>query len=559
MLQALSIRDFVIVDTMELEFKPGFTVLTGETGAGKSILIDALALTLGERADVVVVRNGAERAEIAAEFDIGKLAPLSSWLRENDLEGDSGVCLMRRVIEANGRSRGFINGHTATVQQLREAGEKLVEIHGQNAHQSLLKADSQRELVDAFGGLIELAAQVAVHYRQWQNLRKRRQEWETNAAAFAAEREQLEWQTRELKALNFSTDEWQTLQADHSRLAHAATLLEAAGMALDALSENDVALIAQLNSLISRFRNLIEHDPGLKEILDVLEPAQIQLQEAVYTIRHYQEKLDLDPERLQQAEQRMDAIHSAARKYRVKPEEIPDLLQKFEARLQEMGGVGGVEELKELEQSAHNAYETHAKKLSASRKKAAKSLSQEVTETMQNIAMSGGEFSVELNALEEGAAYGLEQVEFLVSAHKDLPLRPLAKVASGGELSRISLGIQVVTSKVGAVPTMIFDEVDAGIGGRVAEIVGRLLKKLGKERQVLCITHLPQVAAAGDQQWQVSKSSVNGSVLSRIEVMNEIARIEEIARMLGGVKITETTRKHAAEMLNAIASASAKR
>jgi DNA repair protein RecN (Recombination protein N) len=548
----------VIVDSMELEFKPGFTVLTGETGAGKSILIDALALTLGERADGVVVRNGTERAEITAEFDVGKLASLSSWLRENDLEGDPGVCLMRRVIETNGRSRGFINGHTATVQQLREAGEKLVEIHGQHAHQTLLKAESQRELVDAYGGLGELAAQVAEHYRQWQSLCKRRQEWEINAAAFAAEREQLEWQARELTTLNFFPDEWQTLQADHSRLAHAATLLEAAVMALDALSENDAALIAQLNSLISRFRNMIEHDPGLKEILDILEPAQIQLQEAVYTIRHYQEKLDLDPERLQQAERRMDAIHSTARKHRVKPEEIPDLLQKFETRLQEMGGVGGVEELKEMEQSARSAYQAQAKKLSALRKKAAKSLSQEVTETMQNLAMSGGEFSVELNALEEGSAYGLEQVGFLVSAHKELPLRPLAKVASGGELSRISLGIQVVTSKVGAVPTMIFDEVDAGIGGRVAEIVGRLLKKLGKERQVLCITHLPQVAAAGDQQWQVSKSSVNGSILSRIEVMNEKARIEEIARMLGGVKITETTRKHAAEMLRGIAGTSSK-
>jgi DNA repair protein RecN (Recombination protein N) len=559
MLQTLSIRDFVIVDTMELEFKPGFTVLTGETGAGKSILIDALAITLGERADSMVVRDGAERAEIAAEFDIGKLAPLSAWLHDNDLEGDSGVCLMRRVIEANGRSRGFINGHTATVQQLREAGEKLVEIHGQHAHQTLLKAESQRELLDAYGGLGELAVQVAEHYRQWQSLRKRRQDWETNAAAFTAEREQLEWQARELKALNFSHDEWQTLQADHSRLAHAATLLETAGMALDVLSENETALIARLNSLISRFQNLVEHDPGLKEILDILEPTQIQLQEAVYTIRHYQEKLDLDPERLQQAEQRMDAIHSTARKYRVKPEEIPDMLQKFEARLQEMGGIGGVEELKELEQSAHSAYQAGAKKLSASRKKAAKSLSQEVTETMQNLAMSGGEFSVVLNALEEGAAFGLEQVEFLVSAHKDLPLRPLAKVASGGELSRISLGIQVVTSKVGAVPTMIFDEVDAGIGGRVAEIVGKLLKKLGKERQVLCITHLPQVAAAGDQQWQVSKSSVNGSIFSRIEVMNEKTRIEEIARMLGGVKITETTRKHAAEMLDSIANAAAKR
>ena len=559
MLRFLGVRDFVIVDSMDLEFKPGFTVLTGETGAGKSILIDALALALGERADGAVVRQGAARAEIAAEFDIAKRPTLSAWLHENDLMGDAGVCLMRRVIETNGKSRGFINGRAATVQQLREAGEKLVEIHGQYAHQTLLKADSQRELVDAFGSLSELAAQTAGHYLQWQGLRKKRLVRETNAAAFAAEREQLEWQVRELKTLNFSADEWQTLNLEHRRLSHAASLIEASQFALGALSENDAALIAQLNSLISRFQSLAEHDAALKEILDVLEPAQIQLQEAVYALRHYQQKLDLDPQRLQEAERRLDAIHSAARKYRVKPEELTELLQKFEVRLQEMGGGAGVDELKQQEEAARSAYVSDAKKLSAGRRKAAKTLSTEVTATMQNLAMSGGEFSVALNPLEESAACGLEQVEFRVSTHKSLSLRPLSKVASGGELSRISLGVQVVTSKVGAVPTMIFDEVDAGIGGRAAEIVGRLLKKLGKERQVLCVTHLPQVAAAGDQQWQVSKASVNGSVLSRIEVMDEKTRIEEIARMLGGVKITETTRKHAAEMLGGSASSSEKR
>ncbi|MGH8750072.1 MAG: DNA repair protein RecN [Burkholderiales bacterium] len=549
MLQALSIRDFVIVDSMELAFRPGFTVLTGETGAGKSILIDALALTLGERADGAVVRQGAERAEISAEFDITKLSALSDWLCENDLQGDPGVCLMRRVIDASGKSRGFINGHSATAQQLREAGEKLVEIHGQHAHQTLLKNDSQRELLDAFGGWHPLAAQVAGHYRKWQGLSKKRSEWETNAAAIMAEREQLEWQVRELKTLNFSIEEWGTLNHEHSRLSHAASLIEAAQFGLDALSENEQALITQLNALILRFQNLTEYDAGLKEILDALEPAQIQMQEAVYALRHYQQKLDPDPQRLEAAERRLDAIHSTARKHRVKPEELPELLQKFDARLQEMGGVGGIEELKEQENATRAEYETHAKKLSAGRKKTAKTLATEVTAAMQDLAMSGGEFSVALNPLQEAAVFGLEQIEFLVSAHKSLPLRPLAKVASGGELSRISLGIQVVTSKVGAVPTMVFDEVDAGIGGRVAEIVGRLLKKLGKERQVLVITHLPQVAAAGDQQWQVNKTSANGTVLSRIEVMNEKARIEEIARMLGGVKITETTRKHAAEML----------
>jgi DNA repair protein RecN (Recombination protein N) len=549
MLRALNIRDFVIVDRMDLEFEAGFTVLTGETGAGKSILIDALALVLGERGEALAVRQGAERAEIGAEFDIGGLGALRQWLEANELAEDGETLLVRRVIDAGGRSRGFINGRAATLAQLREAGEFLVDIHGQHQHQLLTRPAAQRELLDAYGGLADQAAQTAQQFREWRRLSEQRAAFEANAAAFAAEREQLEWQVRDLDTLNFSADEWQSLAAEHARLAHAASLIEAAQYGLDTLSEGEGASLAQLNGVIARLNNLLEHDAGLRQILDVLEPAQIQLQEAVYALRHYGERLDVDPQRLREAEQRLDAVHSAARKYRVAPERLPEVLAKARARLDELGVVGDAAALRKREQEAHAACVAEARKLSAARKKAAKKLSEQVTAAMQQLAMAGGAFEIALDALQEVAAHGLEQVEFRVSVHKGMAPQPLAKVASGGELSRVSLALQSAVSQVAQVPTLIFDEVDAGIGGRVAEIVGNLLNKLGKKHQVMCITHLPQVAAVADQQWQVSKNTANGKVLSRLTVLDKSQRVEEIARMLGGVKITETTRKHAAEML----------
>lgn len=556
MLKFLSIRDFVIVDRMELEFAPGFTVLTGETGAGKSILIDALSLVMGGRSDADEVRHGCERTEISAEFDVGGLPELAGWLRENGFESDGGddsvPCLMRRTVDIGGRSRAFINGHSATLQQLRAAGEKLVDIHGQHAHQSMLRSDAQRDLLDAFSGSHELARSVAEVYRRWQGLQQRRLAWEQNAAAFVQEREQLEWQVRELSTLNFSLEEWQALQADHSRLSHAASLLETAQMGLEALSEGESASLTQINSVISRLRNLLDCDTNLQVVLDLLESAQIQLQEGVYELARYQQRLDLDPQRLQEMEERLSAIHATARKYRVIPAELPDLLRTAIERLEELGHTDDGEALATEESTARDEYLKLAKKLSKERAGAAITLAQQVTAAMQTLAMAGGEFSVTLAPLERGNAYGMEQIEFQVSAHQGLPLRPLAKVASGGELSRISLAIQVIASKLGAAPTLIFDEVDAGIGGRVAEIVGGLLKKLGAERQVMCITHLAQVASAGDQQWQVTKSvdpALEGKVSSRITILEQQERVEEIARMLGGERITETTRKHAAEML----------
>lgn len=549
MLKFLSIRDFVIVSTLELEFSAGFTALTGETGAGKSILIDALSLALGERGDASMVRSGCERAEVAAEFDIAMLPNLQAWLREHELEGDAGVCLLRRVLDAGGRSRGFINGRSATQQQLREAGDQLLDIHGQHAHQSLLRPDAQRVLLDGYAGITGGAEKVAGLYREWQTLRRRRISLSENAEAVAAERELLQFQRNELDGLGFSLPEWRVLQEDYARLSHVSGLLETAGFGLETLSEADNSCLAQLNALAARIRDGMQHDAGLGETLRMLESAQAELQEAVYALRHYQQRLDTDPQRLRELEQRIQSVMDAARKFRVTPEQLDEALQRIVSRLAELGGDADLAELERQEKSAQQNYLAAAHKLTAARRKSADKLSREITAAMQTLAMQDGSFAVVLLPLAEGNAYGLEAIEFQVAANPGSPLRSLAKVASGGELSRISLAIQVTTSQLAGVPTLIFDEVDSGIGGRVAEIVGQLLKQLGKTYQVLCVTHLPQVAAAADQQWQVSKAVESGVTLSRIAVLDGKQRIEEIARMLGGVKITETTRKHAAEML----------
>ncbi|MES2354512.1 MAG: DNA repair protein RecN [Pseudomonadota bacterium] len=548
MLSHLSIRDFVIVDALELEFTTGFTVLTGETGAGKSILIDALSLTLGGRAEAGVVRPGSERAEITAEFDLGDSHRVTEWLKENQLEGDEGVVFLRRTVESGGRSRAFINGRTATAQQLKDIGEQLVDIHGQHAHQSLLRRDAQRNLLDSFGGLTEVVSKTSERYRLWQKIRETRLDLARNAELVAAERDQLNWQIRELTTLAFEPNAWQETVAEHARLSHAASLIEGAEAGLNVLSESDGAVISAVASTLARLQELADVDQRLKEITDVLEPAQIQLQEAAYGLRHYLQRLELDPGRLVEVERRLSEVHEMARKYRATPEELPVLLNTKQSRLEELGGSGNEEELLAREQAAEAAYMETAKKLSEGRKKAAAMMSKQVTASMQTLAMTGGRFEA---ALQPGnpAAFGLEQVEFQVASHEGMPLGSLAKVASGGELSRISLAIQVILSKIAAIPTLIFDEVDVGIGGRVAEVVGQLLQQLGNTHQVMCVTHLPQVAASGSQHWRVAKSAVSGGVRSRIESLDAEARVEELARMLGGVKITETTRKHAKEML----------
>ncbi len=547
MLKSLSIRDFVIVSNLELDFSTGFTALTGETGAGKSILIDALSLALGERGDASMVRSGCERAEIGAEFDVG--AEMQAWLEEQDMTGDEGICLMRRVLDAGGRSRGYINGRTATLQQMREAGEQLLDIHGQHAHQSLLRPDAQRLLLDGYAGAQEQAAQVASLYKDRQTIQRRRISLSENAEAVAAERELLQFQCDELSGLNFNAADWLEQQAEYERLAHAASLLETAEFGVESLSEADNSCLSQLNVLTGKVREAVTHDVALSDTLKMLESAQAELQEAVYALRHYQQHLETDPGRLREQEQRIQNVVDAARKFRVAPEQLDEVLQRNRARLAELGGDADLAELEKREQEAHKAYMQAAKKLTADRRKSATKLSEEITAAMQTLAMQGGVFAVTLQPLADGNAHGLESVELQVAANPGVPQRSLAKVASGGELSRISLAIQVATSNVASVPTLIFDEVDSGIGGRVAEIVGGLLKRLGRHHQVLCVTHLPQVAAQADQQWQVSKAVEAGVTLSHIAVLDAKQRVEEIARMLGGTTITDTTRKHAAEML----------
>lgn len=549
MLRLLAIRDFVIVEKMDLEFGPGFTVLTGETGAGKSILVDALAMVLGERSDPGVVRHGAQRAEIAAEFDLADTPGLEAWLAGNELAGDAGVCLLRRVIDANGRSRALVNGHACTLAQLREAGEFLIDIHGQHVHQSLLRPATQRALLDGYGSLEAQAARVAQHYRHWRELAARLRAVERDAARLESERDEVSFRVRELQALDVGEGEWATLQADHERLAHAASLIEAAQMGVALLADGEPACLSQLAATSARIAQAVDHDPALGEVLDLLESARVEVQEAVYALRHYAERVDLDPARLAEVERRLAAIHDAARKYRVPPEELPDLLARSREQLELLTDGLDPETIRRQEAEARDAYQCAARLLSGARQHWAPLLSEKVTAAMQTLAMAGGWFEVVLTPLEEGGAQGLEEVEFQVSAHAGLPARPLAKVASGGELSRLSLAIQTATSEVANVPTLIFDEVDAGIGGGVAEIVGRLLKALGRQHQVMCVTHLPQVAAAGDVQWRVVKTRTDVGLASAVEVLDGPERVEEIARMLGGVKITATTRSHAEEML----------
>jgi len=548
MLKFLSIRDFVIVSTLELDFASGFTALTGETGAGKSILIDALSLALGERGDVALIRNGCERAEISAEFDIAELPQVSNWLREQAFDGDEGVCLLRRLIETGGRSRGFINGRSATLQQMREVGEWLLDIHGQHAHQSLLRPAVQCDLLDGYASALALAQEVAELYRSWQAAHRRRIEASEQAGALQAERELLQFQHDELQVLDFDPALWVETQAEHARRSHAAALLEAAAFGVETLDEAETASLTQLNAVLVRLRDAANYDARLGDILKMLESAQAELQESVYALRHYHQHLDSDPARLAQLDARIRAVLEAARKYRVAPEQLGEVLEKCAQRLAELAGSTDLEALRRVEAEAERVYLDKARELSAIRESAAQRLGAEITDSMQMLAMAGGAFALALLPA-ENSARGLERVEFQVAANPGTPLRSLAKVASGGELSRISLAIQVVLSRLASVPTLIFDEVDSGIGGAVAERVGRMLRQLGRHCQVLCVTHLPQVAAAADQQWQVSKAVVDGQTLSRIVSLDDEQRIEEIARMLGGLEITATTRQHAREML----------
>ena len=549
MLRALEIRDFVIVESASLELEPGFSVLTGETGAGKSILVDAIELLVGARAESGVVREGCERAELSAEFDFEERRQAASWVEANELNGDPGQVILRRTIDRSGRTRCFINGHSATLAQLRELGELLVDIHGQHAHQSLLRGAAQRDLVDAQAEAAPLARQTAGAFRDWKRLERLAEEAQKSFAAREAERSEVGEKAAELKKLALREGEWELVSAEHARLAHGSSLLAGAQSALEALTDAEGAALAQLSAVATRLRSLSEHDSRLKAIVELLESAEAQAGEAVRELRHYAERVELDPEALRQTEARIEALHAAARKHRVRPGELGARLAQLETRRAELELAVDPEALTREVASSLRKFTDLARQLSAKRAAAAQALSKSVTTAMQQLAMAGGRFNVALRRLDEPAAGGHEEVEFEVASHPSLPLRPLAKVASGGELSRISLAIQMVAANASPVATLVFDEVDSGIGGAVADTIGGSLARLGRQRQVMCVTHLPQVAARANQHYSVDKAATRSRLGVRVSRLDRPGRVAELARMLGGAE--STARKHAAELLDA--------
>ena len=547
MLLSLAVRDFVIVDELALDFSPGFTALTGATGAGKSILIDALQLALGERAEADVVREGAARAEVSAEFRVGSEA--AAWLAHNDLQGDGNTALLRRVVDAGGRSRAFINGTAVTLAQLRALGDLLLDVHGQHAHQSLLRPAAQLALLDAHGGLATPARAVAAAHAAWRQAVKALDEARAMAGAARAEQDRLRWIVEELSPVAPRPGEWAEVEAEHRRLAHGAGLLEGSQAAVDMLADAEDSALSRIDRAAEQLAKLSDFDARLQPALEALAGARAQLDDAARTLNRYLDSADLDQARLAEAEARVAELHAAARKFRCAPEELAALLESSREKLAALAAAGDLDALRARESTARAEYDRAAAVLGRQRGKAAKDMAREVTRAMQDLSMAGGRFEVELSSCEPSAS-GVERAEFLVAGHAGVSPRPLAKVASGGELARISLAIAVIAATATPVATLIFDEVDAGIGGAVAETVGRLLKQLGGDRQVLCVTHLPQVAARGDQHLLVSKVQADdGRPVCRIAQLDRKARIDEVARMLGGVQITDTTRKHAREML----------
>ena len=553
MLRSLNIRDFVIVDELDLDLDHGFTVLTGETGAGKSILLDALSLVLGERADPSQIREGKSKAAISALFSLdGSLTELiSNWLDEQgfNLEDDGATLILKRIIESSGRSRAFINGSLATLNQTKELGNHLVDIHGQHAHQLLLKTGAQRDLLDHQAQLQEQVLTVRGLYQVWQTAKKQLELAKSAGESLQKEQERLSWQLEELDQLAPKAGEWAEIDVEYSRLANAAKLIEGSQNALAMLSEQEGNAEELLGKAFTEIEDLAKLDSHLEDAKISLESAQIQISEATHSLNRYLQKIDVDPDRLAEVEERLKALHSAAKKFKVTPEELPTIWLDIKEKV---NAIKDSQDLAALEKNLHatqTEYNKAAKSLSLNRNKAAKILEKLVTEAMQDLSMAGGQFVIGIEPLAEGNAYGLENIEFLVAGHPGVSPKPLSKVASGGELARISLAISVITSEASQIPTLIFDEVDSGIGGAVAETVGKRLKELGQAHQVLCVTHLAQVAAQGHQHWKVEKQSSDNSTTSTITSLNRQERVEEIARMLGGTEITDTTRRHARELL----------
>ncbi len=551
MLLQLSVNNYAIAEKLELQFERGMTALTGETGAGKSIVLDALSLTLGGRADAGAVRAGAKRADITAVFDVRGNLQAQQWLEEHDLDGED-ECLLRRVIGRDGRSRSYINGQPCPLQDLRQLGGLLKDIHSQHQHQSLLRRDNHRRLLDEFAGSESLATGVHDAFRQWKEVRERLEDVRGRKDENDARLQLLRYQVEELERLDLGVDELAKLEAEQRELSHAEQVLQHSHTAAQICSEDEVSASDLVRQAVQQIEQIPVEVPALAETLQMLHDAQIQLQEAGDTLRRFIDGYELDPERLLAVEERLSAIYQLARKHHVQPDELPALQQELSGELQGLeDGGDSVDHLEAEAARLEGQYGELAAELTARRTEAAATLDERVGQELQRLNMLDARFVTRLSDREDGqpAAHGNEDIEFLISANPGQPARPLAKVASGGELSRISLAIQVVVAQTSTIPSLVFDEVDVGIGGGTAEVVGRLLRLLGENGQVICVTHLPQVAAQGHQHLFVSKFSQDQSTFSRVDKLDDGERVQEVARMLGGVKLTEPTLAHAREMV----------
>jgi len=553
MLQHLTINNYAIVDSLEIELEPGMTVITGETGAGKSIMLDALALTLGDRADREVIRGGAERADITAGFGLPEDPAVIQWLENHDFDTDENNCILRRVISRDGRSRAYINGQPTTLNNLRDLGEMLIDIHSQHEHQSLLKTATHQRLLDEYCGLQKISDQVRSIARKWRRLNEELEQIRSRAEESNAQYQLLSYQVRELEELALGEKELAELEEEHQKLSHGEESVLVNRQVLELTSENDeFNLMQSLNKAIGLLQDIPYASKQTEEAGNLLNTALIQVEEASANLKHAIDHFEIDPQRLEEIDQRLALIHNLARKHHVQPVDLPELFLKLSDDLSGLSEADIQIELMEEElNKLLNNYEEQAKRLSDGREKGAKKLAREINAQLGKLGMESASFSVALIRFSDSTPRGggLEGIEFLVSTNPGQPPRPMIKVASGGELSRISLAIQVVTAQTSSIPTLVFDEVDVGIGGGVARAVGELLRKLGDRGQVLCVTHQPQVASQGHQHLYVSKSSEKDSTATKLESLDHDARVEEIARMLGGDDVSEKSREHAKELL----------
>ena len=551
MLKHLHIRDFAVIEEIEIQFEQGMTVFTGETGAGKSIIVDALGLVLGDRADSSVIRGKCNSAEITAIFDLDENQSIRDILDEQEISYEDEL-MFRRVINLDGRSRAYLNGSPVPVQLMRDLGEELVDIHGQHAHQSLLKRDVQRKMLDNFGQHDVCIGQVRQHYETWHNSTSELARLSGKDDNRDAQLALLQYQVQELEALNPDTEEIAALEEEHSRLTNASRLLDSGRQALEALSEQEHSISSRINHVRNDLQGLLRFDQSLSSITDLLDNANIQVNEAISEISHYIDNLELDPVRLREVEDRITTMHDIARKHKIKPEELSTHLETLRLELKKLeDSEERFIELEKIREQALKQYLQAAEDLHKQRVNAAKKLEKAIEDKLKQLGMPGGRFEINIQAInkETPSRDGMDRIEYQVAINPGQAMLPLHKVASGGELSRISLAIQVIGSKDKGLPVLIFDEVDSGIGGGVAEIVGNLLHSLAGNRQVFCVTHLPQVASLGDHHLLVNKSTHAETTLTQIIHLNKDDRVEEIARMLGGLKITDQTRAHAREML----------